>query len=107
MATTRALGSRQLEMLGWFDQHKTWHPATNGIVVGEHITETMRVLDSLARRHLVAFDGGVFRPTEITIADGEDTVCFACDCDLPAGAPAWPARDGLVCADCAATEAAA
>jgi hypothetical protein len=44
--------------------------------------------------------------TEITIAPGEDTHCDDCQTSLPAGAPAWTERDGILCCDCAERVAA-
>jgi hypothetical protein len=45
--------------------------------------------------------------TEVTIGWGEDARCTVCLCDLPAGAPAWTDRDGVLCCDDAAAEGAA
>jgi hypothetical protein len=43
---------------------------------------------------------------ETEIGWGEDTICSVCLCALPAGAPAWADRDGMLCADDAAAEGA-
>jgi hypothetical protein len=40
-------------------------------------------------------------PAEMTIAVGEDTACARCERPLPAGSPAWPDGDVVLCADCA------
>ena len=42
--------------------------------------------------------------TETEILPGEDTICAVCEDALPAGAPAWKDRDGVLCAFCAETE---
>jgi hypothetical protein len=63
---SQPLGARQREMLAWLAWHQSWHPATDGIVVGRYLTDTMRVVDSLCRRGLVEFSDGSFR-----IVDGQ------------------------------------
>lgn len=83
------------------------HPQVAGIVTrvwanGKYVS--LRT-DDEQQRIFVRLIGEVRAPAEVTITPGDDTICARCECDLPAGAPAWPAGDGAVlCNDCAETE---